>query len=84
MGGIIKIIMLLAVVAAGVAGVAIYWLLKPLESGFLSSANTSDSINMTRYYGFVETVNYWPILGWIMLMAIFGFAIFWILSTLKT
>ncbi len=76
MGGIIKIVMLLMVLGVGAVGIAVYWILKPLESGFLSSANTSSSVNMTNYYGYVETVNYWPILGWITLLSIFGFAIF--------
>ena len=78
MSGIIKIALLIATIFVISLLIAAYWALKPLEEAFIATANTTvtgGSANITNYFGFAEVVNFWPVAGWILLLATFAFTI---------
>ena len=52
-------------IGSAVFAIFVFWALKPFETAMIATANQSASVNMSNYYGYVETVNYWPFLGWL-------------------
>jgi len=71
-----KIALGIVFVVGAFFAIVVYWLLKPFETEMISTANTSSTVNMTNYTGWVETVNYWPYLGWFVLLAVIGYGIY--------
>lgn len=59
-----------------VGAIAIYWGLKPIEAELVSTANASFTVNTTNYPGFRETINYWPIGGWFLLLGVIGYGVY--------
>lgn len=72
----IKLVMLIMAGVGCFVAVVVYWMLKPFESDLISTANTSVSVNMSNYPGYQATVNYWPWLGWSLLIILVGFLIY--------
>ena len=68
-----KYIFLFGLALISFFAVVIYWGLKPFEDNLISTANTSSTVNMSNYPGFVETVNYWPVVGWLLLISLIGY-----------
>ena len=82
MSGIIKIVILLGFIFASGLAVFVYWALKPLETDLMATANTTlsgSTVNMSNYFGYAETVNIWPMLGWFALLALIVFGAYLII-----
>lgn len=77
MDNLFKFIALVLIAAGGLASIIMYWLLRNLETDFVATANST--AGATNYFGYVDTINYFPHAAWLILLVCLGVGVFLLL-----